>query len=49
MGYGKRIMFGSDGDMKEGVKAILQADFLSDQEKEDILYNNAPDFLRLKK
>lgn len=49
VGYGKRIMFGSDASMKEGVEAILQADFLSDQEKEDILYNNAAKFLRLKK
>ncbi len=49
MGYSKRIMFGSDGSMKEAVEAILQADFLNDQEKEDILYNNASKFLRLKK
>jgi predicted TIM-barrel fold metal-dependent hydrolase len=48
-GYAKRIMFGSDGNMKEGVEAILNADFLTDQEKEDILYNNASKFLRLKK
>jgi hypothetical protein len=48
-GFGKRIMFGSDGGVKhlrEGVQAILQADFLSDEQKRDILHDNAMRFFR---
>lgn len=46
-GFGKRIMFGSDNSLKEGISAILDADFLSEQQKQDILCNNAARFLRL--
>lgn len=49
-GYGKRIMFGSDGNtekLKDGIEAILKADFLSPDQKSDILYNNAARFFRL--
>jgi predicted TIM-barrel fold metal-dependent hydrolase len=51
-GLGKRLMFGSD-QMRwpevigKGVEAIEQADFLSEEQKRDILYNNAARFLRL--
>jgi len=49
-GFGKRIMFGSDGGpqrLKEGVEAVLNADFLTAEQKSDILYNNAAKFFRL--
>ncbi len=51
-GYGKRIMFGSDASMwpktlSIGVEAIESADFLTEAQKRDILYNNAARFLRL--
>lgn len=46
-GFGKRIMFGSDNGLKEGVTAILEAEFLTEQQKRDILCNNAARFLRL--
>jgi hypothetical protein len=49
-GFGKRIMFGSDGNadkLKDGVKAIMDADFLTAGQKSDILYNNAASFFRL--
>ncbi len=49
-GYGDRIMFGSDGGvalMEEGIRAVLDAPFLTDRQKRDILYNNAAGFLRL--
>jgi len=51
-GYGKRIMFGSDAAMWPqvigiGIEAIESADFLSEAQKRDILYNNAARFLRL--
>jgi len=51
-GYGKRIMFGSDQmvwpeaiDM--AVAAIRSADYLTTEQKSDILYHNAARFLRL--
>jgi predicted TIM-barrel fold metal-dependent hydrolase len=51
-GYGKRILFGSDQmvwpeaiDM--AVEAIRSADYLTAQQKSDILYHNAARFLRL--
>ena len=53
-GLGKRLMFGSD-QMRwpemigEGIEAIEQANFLTPEEKRDILYNNAARFLRLEK
>lgn len=51
-GYGKRIMFGSDQmvwpqTIEVAIEAITDAPFLSDQQKRDILYNNAARFLRL--
>ena len=51
-GLGKRIMFGSDQmrwpDMIEkGIKAIEEADFLTEEQKRDILYNNAARFLQI--
>lgn len=49
-GYGDRIMFGSDGgvaDLRNGIDAIRQADFLTDAQKRAILYDNAARFLRL--
>lgn len=51
-GLGKRLMFGSD-QMRwpemigEAIEAIEQAPFLSEEQKRDILYNNAARFLRL--
>jgi predicted TIM-barrel fold metal-dependent hydrolase len=52
-GLGKRLMFGSDQmrwpeKIGTGIEAIEQAPFLSEQQKRDILYNNAVRFLRLK-
>jgi hypothetical protein len=48
-GFGKRIMFGSEFTVLfgAGVDAILAADFLSADQKADILCNNAARFLRL--
>ncbi len=52
-GLGKRIMFGSDQmvwpeKIGAAVEAIQQAPFLTKEQKEDIFYNNAARFLRLK-
>jgi hypothetical protein len=48
-GFSKRIMFGSDfpDQLSEGIGAILDADFLTGDQKADILCNNAARFLRL--
>ncbi len=51
-GYGDRILFGSDqmiwpGVIEPSVRVIAEADFLSEKQKRDILYNNAARFLRL--
>lgn len=51
-GYTKRIMFGSDQmvwpkTIEVAIDAITSADFLSEAQKRDILYNNAARFLRL--
>jgi len=48
-GFSKRIMFGSDfpDQTGPGIDAILGADFLSAEQKGDILCNNAVRFLRL--
>jgi uncharacterized protein len=48
-GFVKRIMFGSDfpDQVDVGVTAILEADFLNEGQKLDILCNNAARFLRL--
>ena len=47
-GFGKRIMFASDlpEQIETGIDAILAADFLSTEQKADILCNNAARFLR---
>jgi predicted TIM-barrel fold metal-dependent hydrolase len=51
-GLGKRLMFGSDQmrwpeKIDEAINAIEKADFLTAEQKRDILYNNAARFLRL--
>jgi hypothetical protein len=48
-GFAKRIMFGSDfpDQLGEGIDAILAADFLTVEQKADILCGNAARFLRL--
>lgn len=51
-GYGKRIMYGSDQmiwpeAIEVAVKSITEAPFLTEEQKRDILYNNAARFLRL--
>lgn len=51
-GFGKRVMFGSDqmvwpGAIERALEVIEKADFLTHEQKRDILYNNAARFLRL--
>jgi uncharacterized protein len=51
-GFGKRVMFGSDQmvwpeAIEAGIRSIEEAEFLTAQQKRDILYNNAARFLRL--
>jgi len=48
-GFAKRIMFGPDfpNQVNPGIAAILAADFLTAEQKTDILCNNAARFLRL--
>src|SRR5690606_37203819 len=51
-GLGKRLMFGSDQMrgpemIEKGIKAIEEADFLTEGQKRDILYNKAARFLQL--
>jgi len=51
-GFGKRIMFGSDEmvwpeTIRVAIESIESADFLSEEQKRDIFYNNAARFLRL--
>lgn len=51
-GLGKRLMFGSDQmrwpeKIGKGIEAIEEADFLTEEQKRDILYNNAARFLGL--
>ncbi|MFC2122023.1 amidohydrolase family protein [Bacteroidota bacterium] len=51
-GFGDRIMFGSDemnwpGTIGLSIDYINNADFLTEKQKRDILYNNAAKFLRL--
>ena len=51
-GFGDRVMFGSDVDLEtfgRGIQAIFDAEFLTAEQKADILYNNAARFLRLSK
>jgi predicted TIM-barrel fold metal-dependent hydrolase len=51
-GLGKRLMFGSDQmrwpeKIGEAIEAIEEADYLTEGQKRDILFNNASRFLRL--
>ena len=51
-GFGSRVMFGSDhmvwpGALEFAIDNIESADYLTDAQKRDILYNNAARFLRL--
>ena len=50
-GYGKRIVWGSDdpglGFVDDAMEPITSADFLTEEQKADIFYNNAARFLRL--
>jgi len=51
-GFAHRVMFGSDqmvwpGVIERSIRTVENAPFLSDQQKRDILYNNAARFLRL--
>lgn len=51
-GFGKRILFGSDqilwpDTIGLAIETIESADFLSEDQKRDIFYNNAARFLRL--
>jgi predicted TIM-barrel fold metal-dependent hydrolase len=48
-GFAKRIMFGSDfpEQTAAGIDAIRNADFLSEEQKSDILCRNAARFLKL--
>ena len=48
-GFGKWIMFGSDfpDQVEMGIQAIVAAEFLTPEQKNDILCNNAARFLRL--
>ncbi len=51
-GFGRRIMFGSDqmvwpDALEVSIQSIETADFLTAEQKRDILYNNAARFLRL--
>ena len=53
-GFGKRIMYGSDnmvwpGSIGIGIKNIENASFLTQEQKRDILFNNAARFLNLSK
>jgi hypothetical protein len=48
-GFGKRIMFGTDfpSEVERGVAIIVQAEFLNQEQKSDILCGNAARFLKL--
>lgn len=46
-GFSDRILFGSDASLEEGITAIMEADFLSQEQKQAILCKNAARFLRL--
>jgi predicted TIM-barrel fold metal-dependent hydrolase len=46
-GFADRILFGSDASLPRGIDAIMEAEFLTDQQKKDILCGNAARFLRL--
>jgi uncharacterized protein len=51
-GFGRRVLFGSDqmvwpGALEVAIQSIESADFLTEEQKRDILYHNAARFLRL--
>lgn len=48
-GFAKRIMFGSDfpDQFGAGIEAVMAADYLTAEQKSDILCGNAARFLRL--
>ena len=51
-GFGRRVMFGSDQmvwpeTIGRSIRVIEEAPFLTDEQKRDILFNNAARFLRL--
>ena len=51
-GFGKRVMFGSDQmvwpeTIERGINVINAAPFLTEEQKRDVLFNNAARFLRL--
>lgn len=51
-GFGKRIMYGSDqmnwpGAIEQAIDGVLSASFLTEEQKRDIMYNNAAVFLDL--
>jgi predicted TIM-barrel fold metal-dependent hydrolase len=50
-GFAERVMFGTDniqaGLIERSIAVIEEAPFLSEQQKRDILFNNAARFLRL--
>lgn len=51
-GFGKRVMFGSDQmvwpeTLERGIDVINDAPFLTEEQKRDVLFNNAARFLRL--
>lgn len=53
-GFGKRIMFGSDqmvwpDAIEVAIANVEEAEFLTEEQKRDIFYNNAARFLRLEK
>ena len=53
-GFGKRIMFGTDQmiwpeTIKAAIESIENAKFLTPEQKRDIFYNNAAEFLQLSK
>jgi predicted TIM-barrel fold metal-dependent hydrolase len=53
-GFGDRVMYGTDqllwpGLMAYSIGIIQNADYLTPEQKRDILYNNAAQFLRIKK
>ena len=52
-GFGNRIMYGSDemiwdDSMRLAIQNIENAPFLSEQQKQDIFYNNAAKFFNIK-
>jgi predicted TIM-barrel fold metal-dependent hydrolase len=53
-GFGDRVMFGTDqltwpGLMAYSISIVQNADYLTSEQKRDILYNNAARFLRIEK